>query len=590
MSRNEQKPASIFTLTAWMLSLTRPVVAPLAISSLARIADQMLGVVMLAYAGWQVGLFTTGQPGHSWLTVLGIIAGLALVKAFLRYLEQFTGHFVAFKALELLRRFAYEKLYPQAPAISRHARTGDLLSRLTRDIDRIEVFYAHTFAPMMSAIAVPILSAVLAWWLEAGSLALILLGMYVLALVLLIIVGGMNATASSGRILRTRSEIVNQASDIIHGHDEIAGYGLTDIMRGRLNDLNSRLLVDTRRLHTLYGVRRAITFGTMLAMAAVLLVVGAGQVNAGTLTIPALLATVAGGMRGWEAVRGVEDFSTFISQSFASAARLRELAQGEPVPPAGGEELSGSGAVALAAQDVSYAYVDPSGSKHEALRHVSLEVPAGQWHALVGATGCGKSTLATLFARYEDPAEGAIMVAEKDASGIEVASLRAAVVYLSQRTHMFNDTIANNLRLAAPDATDEQLWEVLEVAQIADEIRQMPDGLDTKMGEGGEAVSGGQRQRFGLARALLQHPRALILDEATAHLNDTLAQQVRRAVRNYLGDATILEITHRVSELDGVQKVHVMERGEVVESGIPAELAGGSGAFASLLNRAGGTL
>ncbi|MBV7363440.1 ABC transporter ATP-binding protein/permease [Actinomycetaceae bacterium TAE3-ERU4] len=549
-------------LTAWMFKLTRPVLAPLLASSAARVADQMLGVIMLAFVGWQVGEHFSGTPLANWKSVL-ILLGIALLKALLRYLEQFSGHFVAFKALELLRRHAFLKLYPQAPAISRSSRSGDLLVRLTRDIDRIEVFFAHTFAPAVSAILVPLFSCVLFFFLGAPNLALIALGFNFLALPALLFLGAGSAEVSSGATLRTRAKVVEKVSDIVGGNSEIRGYGLEEKMLSDLSEQDADLSRITIPTHLVLGVRRATNFGLMLLMAVVMIAVATREIAQGTLYLSAAIATIAGSIRGWESVRGVEDFSVFLLHSFASAARLRTLTEGKPTPDGGTSPLP-QGPLELRAEDVTFHYTDSSGMHHQTLHSVSLCVPAGQWHALVGPTGCGKSTLANLLVRVEDPASGNLYAGTKNLREVNVESLRQSVVYVPQRAHLFNNSVAENLRLAAPEATEEELWHALEVVKVAEEVRGWKDGLETRLGAKGEAVSGGQRQRLALARALLMRPRALILDEATAHLNPSLAAEVRAAVRRELPEATILEITHRVDQLDGCTKVHRMNAGQLV--------------------------
>ncbi|WP_083562818.1 amino acid ABC transporter ATP-binding/permease protein [Boudabousia liubingyangii] len=572
-------------LTRWMFKVTRPVLAPLLASSAARVADQMLGVIMLAYCGWQLGLRLTGLPHASLGRVVLVLGGIALVKAFLRYLEQFTGHFVAFKALELLRREAYEHLYPQAPALTRSARAGDLLVRVTRDIDRIEVFFAHTFAPAVSAVLVPILTSLLAWYWGAGILALLILACYAASLAVILLLDLGSARRAANQTLQVRSGIVTQVSDIIGGNREIRGYELQDDFFKKQQQAEVELAKVTAPTHLVLGLRRGVTFGAVIGMTVLLTLVGFSQVRAGQLTLPVVLAVAAGAFRGWESVRGVEDFSTFLTQSFASAARLLELTSGKPVPEGGTRPLP-EGQLQFSAQDVDFYYEDATGQAHQALKQVSMDVPAGQWHALVGPTGCGKSTLATLFARYTDPQAGQLLVGGQDLRETQVDALRSAVVYVPQRAHLFNDTIADNLRLAAPEASEPELWRALEIAQVAEEVRQMPQGLETMVGEKGTAVSGGQRQRLAIARAVLMNPRAVILDESTAHLNDELAAQVRRQLREALPQATILEITHRISQLEGVQTVWVMDQGQIVQSGKPSELAQQPGVFGSLLSRA----
>ncbi|MGQ4518406.1 amino acid ABC transporter ATP-binding/permease protein [Dermabacteraceae bacterium CCM 9520] len=569
---------------AWLLRQARPVLKPLAISAAARIAHIMIGIAMLMYPLWQLGSYAASGSGQPlWLICLVLIV-LALAKAGLRYLEQFSGHYVAFKALELLRGYAYTRLYPQSPALTRRARSGDLLARLTRDIDRIEVFYAHTIVPALSAAAVPVLTCAAMWLLGAPLLGLLTLALHAAAIALISLAGYGFARGNAGPTLRARSAITSRVQDIVQGHRDIVGYGIEKPMLEDLDSLNADLLRASRPSRALLALRTMFGTAGMLGLIAATALLGANQYAAGQIGLPVLLACIGGAMRSWESVKGVEDFSTALTASLAAASRLREITDAPPIP-AGGSAPVPTGPLALAAEGVGYSYTDGTGARHEVLRDVTVRVPAASWTALVGATGCGKSTLATLWARFEDPESGRITVGGADAATLDVTALREAVAYLPQRAHLFNDTVAGNLRLAAPDATDADLWRVLEIARIADEVRAMPNGLETLVGEGGESVSGGQRQRLALARALLRSPRALVLDEATAHLDDALAEEVRRSLRAALPEATVVEITHRLGQLSGVDHLYVMDSGRIVEHGSVESLTEAGGTFAALLQR-----
>ncbi|WP_236842361.1 amino acid ABC transporter ATP-binding/permease protein [Boudabousia tangfeifanii] len=567
---------SRWDLTRWMFAQTRPVLLPLLASATARVADQLLGVVMLAFAAAQVvaqlsdmGIITAPAYDSPWPGVLGpqtpwffaaqplwvvlsFLAGIAVVKAFLRYLEQFCGHFVAFKALELLRREAFVRLYPQAPAILGQSRAGDLLVRLTRDIDRIEVFFAHTFAPAVSALVLPWLTALLLWITTGStSLAFLLVALNYLSLILILVLGRGTSQEGSLKTLAARQQVATISADVLGGKNEINAYGLWPEFATALGKAREEVHDATKSTHLQVSLRRGVTLGMMLLQAFVLTFVAYPLVYDGALPAAALAAILAGSMRGWESVRGVEDFSTFLENSFAAAARLRSLTSNPPVPSSASGTLP-AGDLDLRAEAVTFAYAEET---PKVLDQVDFSAPAGSWTALLGRTGGGKSTLAKMFVRYDDPQSGRVLVGGKDLKEVDVDDLRQQVLYVPQRTHLFAGTIAENLRLVAPDASEAELWQVLKVVGLATEVEAMPHGLETKVGTKGEDVSGGQRQRLALARAVLASPKVLIMDEATAHLPTSSALQVRAAIRQALPTATILEITHRKDELVGVDHI-----------------------------------
>ena len=570
-------------LIAWILDVTRPVLRPLAASAACRVADLLAGVGLFSLGAATImrlgGDLAAGRPAPMpWGTLL-VMALLALAKAVLRYGEQFLGHLVAFKSLELLRAEIFRALVPRAPRVMATSRSGDLLARATKDVDRIEVFFAHTFAPVVSAVIVPlvvvgVVGAAVSWTL-AGLAALFLLGSLLLAPL-----AGWRASLSSSRDVTARRALLTQhVTDSVQGMAEVVGYGrryerLEEM--GRIDQGIVRAGSAGRRWMSLRrGLTQLLTLGGPVAVAAS----GTGLVRAGSVSAPALAATVAALLRLTETVRGIEELTGSLNASFAAAERVHAVVHAPVEVPDGTVELPHAVAHEVTWEDVSYSYPGA------ATQAVSATARAGAWTCLVGASGSGKSTLAQLLLRFDDPTAGRVEVDGQDVRELTGDSLRREVVLVTQRAHLFRASVADNVRLAAPQASDEEVRQACRAAGIEADVLAMPQGYDTLVGERGASVSGGQRQRLALARALLARPSVLVLDEFTSHLDPALDAQVRASVREWTRGATVIEITHRLSGTELADHVVVMDDGRVLEAGTAEELASHDGAFSRLRRR-----
>ncbi|MFQ7932057.1 MAG: ABC transporter ATP-binding protein, partial [Pauljensenia sp.] len=282
-------------------------------------------------------------------------------------------------------------------------------------------------------------------------------------------------------------------------------------------------------------------------------------------------------------VLAVEEFAADLDQAFASAARVFAITDRAPVvaDPANPVALTPGD---IEVTDVTFAYPlkDTGIQAPTVLDGVSIHIPAGKRTAIVGASGSGKSTLAALLTRTWDPASGTVTVGGTNVAEASLTDLRSTVAYAPQRPYLFNDTLRANLVLAAPGASDEDLMRALAAVDLTDWLASEKDGLDTVVGDMGERLSGGQRQRLALARALLRDAPIYILDEATSQVDPATEARVRAGIARVAGDATIVEIAHRISAVRDADLIIVMDAGRVVETGTYAELHARGGALAAL--------
>ena len=585
-SSTQERPSRA-TLVRWLLGVTRPVLPPLLASTLCRIIDALSGVALFAlgaYAVASTGLAMVNKsPVPAMWPMLTVMAGLSLLKAALRYVEQFLGHLVAFKALELLRGQIFRSLIPRSPRVGTTSRSGDLLSRATKDVDRIEVFFAHTLAPAVSAVITPIVVLTAIGLKVSWPVALTVLPLVVLQLFIVPRLGSGASLEASRSASALRADLTQHVTDTIQGMSEVVGYGRGQERLDEMARIDAEITGASRPTGQWAAVRRGVNQLASLIAPIVVVMIGSMLPTTGSgAGVPLLTAAAAAVLRMTETVRGVEELAGALNASFASAERVWEVVNAPVEVRDGAQELTSGISHEVLWQDVSYSY--PS-TAAQAVRGVSLRARAGKWTCIVGASGSGKSTLAQLAVRFDEPESGRILIDGQDVADLQAISLYQEVGMVDQRIHLMRATIAENVRLAAPSASDAQVHRVCRAACIDKDIEALEDGYDTLVGERGQSLSGGQRQRLALARALLARPGVLILDEFTSHLDPELDEQVRIGVRTYLPQATIIEITHRLQWSEQADHVVVMDAGTVVQAGPPAKLLAAPGPLRTLTAR-----
>lgn len=559
-------------IVSWLLARTRGVRAMWLLSVSSRVLNQLLTVVILTLA---VSVFLNAPL----IPTLGWIAGLSLIKAVFRYLEHYAGHWVAFTMLARLRTEFYNAIVPQAPAVVKGNAAAELSERATRDIDRIEVFFAHTVPPAIAAIVVPTISTLAVGWHLGWNYALVI----ALSSILMVIgpaVGRLASWKANRDLAAVNAEISIHLGDSVQGLREVLSFGIGERRLFEWEQVERA----AERIRSRIRIRAAIRAFFLVLVELGTLVVLVGIVSEGEIRSALLACAIWVSL--WMPLRGVDDFADGLDEALASAERVRACVETPPLVPDNGHhplpEMTNETQV-IAVDNVSFSY----DGRNTNLDSVSFDLSGGTWTYIAGISGGGKSTLASLLARGWDPSTGTIRYRGTDLHELPLEDLRARVMLVVQRPSLLSGSLRDNLRLSAPQADDEALWEALHLVNLGEWATSNDGGLDTVIEADGANMSGGQIQRLAIARALVASPDVLILDEAMSQLDEATAHSVRSNIRAACPQMTVVEISHQVDRIPSDAQVLVIDAGRLVEQGNAGVLREDScGFFSRLMSRA----
>lgn len=547
----------------------------MALSVLLGFATVGSAIGLMATAAWIIARAAL----HPSIAVLNVaIVGVrffGIARGVFRYLERVVSHQTTFRLLSRMRVWLYERIEPLAPARLSDYHSGDLLSRISADIDTLENFYVRVLAPPAVAVLVTLMMAIF-----FGVIDLRL----ALALVAYLAVTGIGVPLLTRRLGRsagqslvaTRGELNAALLDGVQGLADLVAYGQQTRQIERVRALSERIHREQMHMARVGGLDAAL--GALLTGLAVITVlalaiplVGEGRIGGVMLAVLAL-ATIS----SFEAVLALPQAFQHLESNLAAARRLFDLVDASPAVVDPPDPLPAPERCDLVVRDLRFRYApgDPP-----ALDGVSFTLPQGGKFAIVGASGAGKSTLVNLLMRFWDYDEGSITLGGQELRCMRQDDVRAQFAVVRQDTHLFSGTIRDNLLLARPDASEQDLIAAAQQAQLDTFIRSLPQGYDTWIGEQGLALSGGERQRLAIARAVLKNAPILVLDEATANLDAVTEQAVMAAITHAMRDRTTLMITHRLVGLEDVDEILVLDAGRVVERGRHADLLAREGVY-----------
>ena len=475
----------------------------------------------------------------------------ALLRGFLRYAEQACNHFIAFKLLALIRDKVFGALRRLSPAKLEGKEKGNLISIITSDIELLEVFYAHTISPICIAF---LYSIIMIFFI--GSYHIIL---GILALVAYITVGVIIPFITSklsgdiGLRFRTKSGLLSSfVLDSLRGLTETIQYGQGQKRMTEMNSQTDRLSQDEKYMKRTAGRNTAITNTVILLFDLAMLFVSAILIGfEGCLIVTLAL------MSSFGPVVALAALGATLQNTFAAGNRVLDILEETPIVEevTGQEEITFKGA---AAKHVTFAY-----GEERILNNFSVEIPEKTIIGINGRSGSGKSTLLKLFMRFWQVKQGEVAISERNIDKINTSNLRNMESFVTQETHLFHDSIRNNLRIAKLDATDDEIISACKKASVHDFIMSLEKGYDTEIGELGDTLSGGERQRLGLARAFLHDAPFMLLDEPTSNLDSLNEAVILKSLYEECANKSVILVSHRKSTMGIADTVYSVEHGRM---------------------------
>ena len=483
----------------------------------------------------------------------------AVLRGLLRYAEQLSGHYIAFKILAILRDKVFTKLRKLAPAKLESKEKGNLISLITSDIELLEVFYAHTIAPIAIAILTNLIITIVLYLINPlfgilGAVFFLIVGFVIPY------VSSMIAKEAGVEYRKDFAESNSYLLDSLRGLKEILLFNNGKKTLDKINENSINLNKSMHKIKDHEGIIRALTDLTVMIAILTFVAVGFGEYISGSISFSEMIIGIVIIASSFGPVVALSNLSNNLLHTFACAERLFDLLDEKPyVEEISGEETVESNSIEYS--NVTFAY---PGRIEDVLSNVSLDIKKGDKVALIGKSGIGKSTFVKLLMRFWDVNEGSIKIDNKNIKDIPTKSLRESQTLVSQETYLFDDTIMENIKIGNRNATNEEVIKAAKKASIHNFIETLPQGYNTKVGELGGLLSSGEKQRIGLARAFVNEGNVLILDEPTSNLDTLNEAEILKSIKENCMEKTILLISHRKSTTAVCDKVFKIEDRKII--------------------------
>ena len=448
-----------------------------------------------------------------------------------------------------------------APAKLEGRDKGDLIAVITSDIELLEVFYAHTISPA----AIALLFSIIMWGYISsfhGALGIIALIAYLVVGILIPLVISKISGEDGIRFRSKSGELSGFVLDSLRGLPEILQYGQGSRRIAGMNERTDALSMEEERMKKNTGRNIAITNTVIWVFDLTMLFVGISLYQAGEISFAGVLLTIIALMSSFGPVVALANLGSTLQNTFAAGNRVLDILEERPVV----EEIVGKEAIGFTGaevENVTFSYEKGSIQEEEILSNISLEIPKSSVIGIVGRSGSGKSTLLKLLMRFWEVQKGSVKLSDTEVSNINTENLRRLESFVTQETHLFHDSIRNNLKIAKLDATDAEIVEACKKASVHDFIMSLPQGYDTPVGELGDTLSGGERQRLGLARAFLHDAPLLLLDEPTSNLDSLNEAVILKSLQEEREERTVVLVSHRQSTMQIADKVYSVEHGRM---------------------------
>ncbi|ELO1779505.1 cysteine/glutathione ABC transporter ATP-binding protein/permease CydC [Vibrio fluvialis] len=535
---------------------------------------------LLTLSGWflsaaAVAGLTIARETFNYMLPGAFVRGFAMGRTAGRWGERVVSHNATFKLLTDLRIFFFEKLAPMIPGRVSNLRDADLLNRLVADIDAMDHVYLRLISPVtVGVLGIAALTTLLCWFdmalgLTLGGVLLVLLFVWPVMFYKL-------GKRNGAELTQHKAEMRVATLDWLQGYSELTIFGAESRYRDAIYAAQEKLLANQKVNASFTGLASALLLLANGWTLVLMLWLAADGVN-GQAPDPMIALVVFATMASVELLMPIAGAFQHLGQTLTSARRLNEIILSEPDVKFPSEETRHSGQFDISFENLTFNY---SGGEQPVLKDVSLTIPAGNKVAIVGQTGSGKSTLIQLLCRYWDAQQGDIRIAGTRLQEWKESDLRAAISVVSQRVDILNGSLRDNLIMAKPTANDNELSAMLERVGLG-KLLEAP-GLDAWLGDGGRQLSGGEKRRIGIARALLHNAPILLLDEPTEGLDKQTEQQIMALFQSHFENKTVIFITHRLVELETMDAVCLIEQGEIVEHGSHQALLAQQGRYFQL--------
>lgn len=545
-----------FAVMARLIGLVKPLSGFMALAIFMGLIGHLCAAFITIFGGYAVLDLLHFDTPFTLTAIFISVCAFALLRGILRYAEQACNHFIAFKLLALIRDKVFQALRKLCPAKLEGKDKGDLISVITSDIELLEVFYAHTISPAAIAFLFTFVMCIFigSYHWVLGLLALLA---YITVGVIIPIVTS-KLSGDDGMKFRNKSgELSSFVLDSLRGLSETLQYGQGEKRLAEMNAKTDLLSKDESRMKRTSGRNMAVTNTAILVFDLAMLFISAALYQNGEVTFAGVMIPDITLMSSFGPCVALANLGSTLQNTFAAGNRVLDILDETPAV----EEVSGKNEVSFkgaSAENVTFSY-----GEETILDGVSIGIPEGSVVGIVGRSGIGKSTLLKLFMRFWKVQKGSVKISDTDVSDINTSNLRDMQSFVTQETHLFHDSIKNNLRIANLKATDEEIEEACKKASVHNFIMNLPQGYDTPVGELGDTLSGGERQRIGLARAFLHNAPFMLLDEPTSNLDSLNEALILKSLSEERHSKTIVLVSHRQSTMRVADTVYSVEHGRM---------------------------
>ena len=493
------------------------------------------------------------------------VRGLAIGRTVMRYFEKIVTHDATFRILSKLRVQVFEKIIPLSPAVLNRYRNSDLLNRLVSDVDTLDSLYLRLLAPFFTAAFVIIAMTI---GLSFVNIPLALgLGLFLLILLIIIPTVFYRLGQEFGeRLIQARATYRTQFLEFIQAQAELLLFNAEDKLKENMSATEKTWQEDQAKEAKLSGFSTALVlFLNGLLISGMLWFASNADFGTDEYRTAYIALFTFAALAAFEIIMPLGAAFLHIGQVIAAAERVTEIIEQKPIVEFSGNEEFETKVRLISAKDLSFSY---PGQETLVLKNLTLDLEQGQKIAILGKTGSGKSSLLQLLVRNYDANQGQLLLAEKPISAYSENTLRNQICFLTQRVHVFSDTLRQNLQFASVDEiSDEKMIEVLHQVGLSKLLEQEEKGLNLWLGDGGRPLSGGEQRRLGLARILLNNAPILLLDEPTEGLDRETERQILRLILQHAENKTLIMVTHRLSSIEQFDKICVIDNGRLIEEG-----------------------